>query len=123
MPAKCLKRLGFKFMDTEGGRKFDDGKLPYDLLPPEFLEGTAAVLGFGAQKYSARNWEIGMRWGRPFAALMRHMWAWWRGEDKDPETGFSHLWHAACCIAFLMAYEQRRIGDDDRPKGAGNDQG
>ncbi len=97
------------------GRKDDQGKLPYDLLPPELLEGTAAVLRFGATKYAPRNWERGMAWSRPFAALMRHMWAWWKGDHTDPETGMSHLWHASCCLAFLIAYEQRRIGTDDRP--------
>ena len=97
------------------GRKDDQGKIPYDLLPPELLEGTAAVLRFGATKYAPRNWELGMAWSRPFAALMRHMWAWWKGEKADPETGMSHLWHASCCLAFLIAYEQRKIGADDRP--------
>lgn len=97
------------------GRKDDDGKLPYHLLPPELMEGVAAVLAFGATKYAPRNWELGMAWSRPFSALMRHMWAWWRGETADPETGMSHLWHAGCCLAFLVAYERRRIGVDDRP--------
>jgi len=100
-----------------GGEKFDTDKLRYDLLPPELLEETARVLTFGAEKYSARNWELGMAWSRPFGAMMRHMWAWWGGEDKDPETGYSHLAHAACCIAFLVAYERRGTGTDNRPKG------
>ena len=98
------------------GQKFDSDKLRYELLPPELLEEVARVLTFGAHKYSARNWELGMAWSRPFAALMRHMWAWWRGEEKDPETGYSHLSHAACCIAFLVSYEARNVGTDDRPK-------
>jgi len=98
-----------------GGQKFDSDKLRYDLLPPELLEEVARVLAFGAEKYSARNWELGMQWSRPFGAMMRHMWAWWGGEDKDPETGYSHLAHAACCIAFLVAYERRNAGEDDRP--------
>lgn len=101
------------------GRKDDGGKPRYDLLPPELLEATARVLTFGADKYGDRNWEKGMGWGRCFAALMRHMWAWWRGHNWDPETGMSHLWHAACCLAFLIAYEERCIGTDDRPKDAG----
>jgi hypothetical protein len=95
--------------------KFDEGKPAYHLLPPELLEETARVLEYGAKKYAPRNWEAGMHWSRPFGALMRHMWAWWRGEATDPETGFSHLAHAACCIAFLLAYEARKIGGDDRP--------
>ena len=94
--------------------KFDQDKIPYELLAPEFLEGTATVLGFGADKYGARNWENGMAWGRPFAACMRHMWAWWKGEKLDPESGLPHLHHAACCLMFLIAYEERDIGEDDR---------
>lgn len=109
---------------AEEGRKDDSGKVQMELLPPEFLFATATILTFGAQKYSARNWERGMSWGRVFGALMRHMWAWWGGKgpstrnflfgDLDPETSHSHLWHAACCLAFLIAYEERGSGKDDR---------
>ncbi len=98
------------------GRKDDGGKAPYHLLAPEMLDATAQVLAFGAAKYAPRNWEAGMAWSRPFSALMRHMWAWWRGEKQDAETGMSHLWHASCCLMFLLAYEQRNAGSDDRPK-------
>ena len=97
------------------GRKDDTGKLPYDLLPPELLESVCKVLQFGANKYAPRNWEKGMGWGRVFSALMRHLWSWWRGDAIDPETGFSHLWHAGACLSFLIAYEQRGVGTDDRP--------
>lgn len=109
-----------------GGIKADTGKPRMDLIPPEVLFALATVLGFGAEKYAVRNWELGMSWGRVFGALMRHMWAWWGGQgpttksfafgDLDLETGFSHLWHALCCIAFLVAYEQRGVGEDDRLK-------
>lgn len=97
------------------GRKDDAAKVRYELLPPELLDGVSQILTFGAAKYEDRNWEKGMKWSRVFGALMRHMWAWWGGQHTDPETGKSHLWHAACCIAFLMAYEARKIGEDDRP--------
>lgn len=117
--AEVAKRTGVNDSSlgqlTEGGRKDDQDKLRYDLIPPELLESVADILTFGAKKYGPRNWEKGMTWGRPFAALMRHMWAWWRGEQTDPETGKSHLWHAACCIAFLIAFEARGTGQDDRP--------
>lgn len=97
------------------GVKHDGGKTRYELLPPEALEGIAQVLTFGAGKYGDRNWEAGMKWSRVYGACMRHLWAWWRGEKEDAETGRSHLWHAGCCIAFLIAYEQRSTGEDDRP--------
>ena len=118
----CINRIGTPrevlLAETAApmeGRKDDGDKAPYHLLAPEMLEATALVLGFGAKKYSARNWEKGMHWSRPFGALMRHMWAWWRGEACDPETGYSHLWHASCCLMFLVAYEARNVGSDDRP--------
>lgn len=102
--------------NPDEGVKHDDSKARYDLIPPELLETVARVLTFGATKYGERNWEKGMSWGRVFAALMRHMWVWWRGEARDAETGYSHLWHAACCIAFLITYETRGVGTDDRSK-------
>ena len=98
------------------GLKYDEGKPRLDLIPPELLFAVAVILGFGVTKYAERNWEKGMSWGRVFGALMRHMWKWWRGDKCDEETGKSHLHHAACCIAFLIAYEERGIGEDDRPK-------
>lgn len=97
------------------GVKFDGDKLRYELIPPEYLEGAAEALTFGATKYGARNWEQGMEWGRVFGALLRHLYAWWRGDKGgDPETGLSHLSHAAACLAMLMAYEKRNSGEDDR---------
>lgn len=97
------------------GRKDDVGKARYDLTPPEVEDAIAVVLAYGAAKYGERNWEKGMNWGRPYAALRRHMAAWWGGEACDPETGMSHLHHAAANIAFLIAFEARGTGTDDRP--------
>jgi hypothetical protein len=96
-------------------KKSDTGKARLDLLPPELMLSVSHVLAYGAEKYSERNWELGSKWGRYYAALQRHMLAWWAGEDTDEETGMSHLWHAGCCIAFLIAYESRGVGTDDRP--------
>jgi hypothetical protein len=36
--------------------------------------------------------------------------------DMDEESGLSHLAHAACCIAFLLTYEQTHPELDDREK-------
>lgn len=98
-----------------GGVKFDQGKARYDLLPPEGAKAVATILEFGARKYAARNWEQGMDWSRPFSAMQRHLWAWWEGEKADPDSGYSHLWHAATNLFFLIAYESRSKGKDDRP--------
>lgn len=102
---------------TEAGKKLDEGKLRYDLIPPEALHALVSVLTFGATKYEDRNWEKGIKYSRVFAATMRHLWAWWRGETFDKETGFPHTWHALTNVAFLVTYHERRKEFDDRPYG------
>lgn len=111
---------------TLSGTKYDGGKVRIDLIPAPFLFAVATILTFGAQKYGDYNWAQGLKWSRVFAALMRHLWSWWGGQgptgtnfvfgNTDDETKHSHLWHAACCIVFLVCYEEWKIGEDDRQK-------
>lgn len=116
LAAKCSSAIPNSDDSSPKALKYDQDKPRYDLVPPEALDGLAKVLTFGAKKYADRNWELGMDWGRVYAALQRHILAWWSGQSRDPETGLSHLHHAACCIAFLQTYEARDIGEDTRPK-------
>jgi hypothetical protein len=74
------------------------------------------VLAFGAQKYAEHNWRNGFAWSRPLSAAMRHITAFNAGEDTDPESGLSHLAHAACCIMFLLEFEKTHPHLDDRYK-------
>lgn len=104
-------------MQLKEGTKFDEGKLRYELVPPEALEALVSVLTAGAVKYDARNWERGIAYSRVFGALHRHLWAWWAGQSIDSESNFSHLWHALCCLGFLVTYEMRGMHEfDDRPR-------
>lgn len=100
---------------TELGQKFDSGKPTFDLLPDDALAGIQKVLEFGAHKYAERNWEYGFNWRRAWNACLRHLWAWMRREDVDPESGLPTLWHAGCEILFLIAFQIRCRGCDDRP--------
>lgn len=97
-----------------GGHKDDSGKEPVDLIDPEFLLEVAATLRLGAEKYAPFNWMKGMKWSRPLAALFRHLFAWMRGEEHDPETGLSHLAHVAVNVMFLMNFQRNGLGEDDR---------
>lgn len=104
--------------DSTTGVKFDDGKPDLSLLPPEALTEIAKVLTFGAKKYAAHNWRKGFKWTRVFASTLRHLFAWLRGEDLDPETGLSHLAHAGCNVLFLLTFVLTKTGEDDRYKPA-----
>jgi hypothetical protein len=101
------------------GVKFDHGKTRYDLFTYEALDQIGQVLAYGTAKYADRNWEKGIPYGRVFAAIMRHLWAWWGGEKNDPETGLNHLAHAGCNIVFLLTFEKRNMAGewDERNKG------
>lgn len=92
------------------GVKFDDGKLRYDLIHPEFLEGMATVLTQGAEKYDDENYKkVPNPQNRYYAAAMRHLEAFRMGEDYDFESGESHLVHAAVNIMFLHWFECEEI--------------
>ncbi len=69
------------------GKKFDEGKLRMDLIPPEAIKGLAKVLTYGADKYGEKNWLNGLSYSRVYAAIQRHLWAFWEGEDNDDESG------------------------------------
>lgn len=97
-----------------GAIKDDDGKLPLELLPFDALEAIADVLKFGASKYVENNWRGGFKYSRIYGALLRHVIKWWRGEDKDPESGLSHLAHAGCCVLFLIHFTLTGTGTDNR---------
>lgn len=99
------------------GNKKDQAKTRLDLLPPRPLVEIGEVLTFGAEKYEPWNWSKGIAFSRLFAAMLRHLFAWWAGQDKDPETGLSHLAHAGCCLLFMMDLRHSQPGCDDRPNG------
>lgn len=96
------------------GIKADDGKPRFDLLPWPALAACQRVFEHGGRKYAAWNYARGMAWLRLWNAAMRHLTAWALGEDNDPETGESHLTHAACSVLMLLTLVTLKRGKDDR---------
>jgi hypothetical protein len=99
--------------------KHDGGKRQWDLLPIDSVEEIIKVLEFGAGKYAAHNWSSngGFKYSRVFNALIRHLFAFMRGEDNDKETGLSHLAHAGCNVLFLLHFvlhKDKFTTNDDR---------
>jgi hypothetical protein len=96
------------------GKKFDEGKPQLGLVTRTLIWGIGTIMTMGVSKYGRDNWRGGMAWSRPYDALLRHLTAWWDGENKDAESGHSHLWHAAAELMFLIEYEAKKLGQDDR---------
>lgn len=101
------------------GKKYDQGKLRYDLLPTDSLKELVKVFTYGVEKYDDRNWEKGMEWGRIYGAIQRHLNAFWSGEEINQEDGkLSHLAQAAWGCLILESYRLRKIGTDTRERNA-----
>jgi hypothetical protein len=82
----------------------------FRLLEDEPLRLLARHYGVGARKYEDDNWRKGYDWRLSFAALNRHLWQWWAGEEIDQETGSYHLvaviWHALTLDEFTRIASQ-----------------
>lgn len=92
-----------------------EGKIQYDKLPLKVLEGDAFVHASGAAKYGERNWRIDKILTSTYeGAIMRHFIAWANGEDKDPDSGWSHLYHIRACCAVILDADMFDCLIDDR---------
>lgn len=93
-------------MSNGTGQKYDSGKLLFSLLTRGLaapLRAVAAVLTYGAIKYSPGGWrDVPDARRRYEDALDRHLNAWKMGEQFDEESGLHHLAHAACNTLFLL---------------------
>lgn len=119
MSNEHLKGLQNAFMNPNANisaTKHDGGKEDMSLLSTIAIKELTQVLDFGKRKYASHNWRKGMQWTRLSSAALRHIFAWIGGEDKDPESGLSHLAHAMCCLMFLLEYKTTRASLDDRYK-------
>jgi Domain of unknown function (DUF5664) len=97
-----------------GGVKHDSGKPDFTYISYELLEQIALVREFGAKKYSRDNWKLGFKVTRSLAAVLRHIFLFLRGETLDPESGLSHLAHAACGLEHAIYDMAKHPENDDR---------
>lgn len=86
--------------------KHDTGKPRPGLIPPGFLLDVAAVMAHGAAVYGDRNYRDCPDPERYIDAAFRHLLAYHAGETHDPDTGLSHLAHAACCLGIRWELER-----------------
>lgn len=100
---------------TEFGLK----KPPLNLIPPIALVEESKAFGNGAEKYGPFNWrEKTVSVSIYVAAAMRHLLAYWDGEDLAQDSKVHHLAHARACLAILLdAGSLGKLNDDRPPKG------
>lgn len=115
-------------MNKKIGRRYNKGKLRYELISSIALEEIAKVYTNGAEKYTIRdennniiedganNWRNGLYWMDCIASAKRHIENFVKGIDIDNETNTLHLanacWNLMTIIDFYKTFPQ----GDDRPK-------
>lgn len=55
----------------------------FDLIPVGPLTELARHYGKGARKYAPHQWRQGYEWSKSYSAIMRHLNAFWAGQDYD----------------------------------------
>jgi hypothetical protein len=102
--------------DTNPKDIIGTSKAPLSCVPiPVLIEMGLGMLE-GASKYGRHNWRrAGIRNSVYFDAAIRHLFAWWEGEDNDPDSGLSHITKALCTLAVLRDAQMAGMVTDDRP--------
>lgn len=115
-------------MRESKARRYNEGKLRYELVPDRAYRKLVEVYTKGAAKYTtyddngyvlddgANNWRKGQSWMKAMASVERHIAAWKRGEDFDPDPamGTYHLANAAWGLFMLLEFYHIHPYGDDR---------
>jgi len=91
-------------------------KVSITKLPAVAMLHGAAAMADGAAKYGPFNWR-----DKPVVAsiyvdaCLRHLDAWFDGEEEAADSQVHHLGHAIGCLAILLDAQETRNLIDDRP--------
>lgn len=105
------KCIGVEFAESDSQTaKADYGKEELTLVPRRIIHDICAIRMYGNKKYpegGPDNWKQ-VEIERYRNATFRHFLAYLDDpQGKDKESGFPHLWHLACNIAFLCEMEDK----------------
>jgi len=110
------------------GRRYNKGKLRYELISNVALKEIAKIYTAGAEKYTIRdddgniisdgsnNWRNGLSWMDCIASTKRHIEKFIEGIDIDEETNTLHLGNACWNLMTIIDYYKSFPQGDDRPK-------
>ncbi len=91
-------------------------KVPFSTVPMPVIAEVGLAMLEGARKYGRHNYrDGGVLASVYFDAALRHLTAWWEGEDLDPESGLSHITKAIASLVVLRDAMRQGVLVDDRP--------
>lgn len=102
--------------DTNPKDAVGSRKVPMSVVPPVVLAEVAVGMVDGARKYGRFNYRVaGVRGTVYYDAAMRHLMAWYEGQDIDPDSGLSHITKAITSLVVLRDSMIQGNWNDDRP--------
>lgn len=103
--------------ETNPKEAYGDRKPPFSCLPvPPLLEAGLGMLEGHLKGYRRHNYRVsGVRVSTYYDAVLRHLTAFWEGEDIDSDSGLPHLAKAICCLLVLRDAQMLGKAKDDRP--------
>lgn len=94
-------------------------KARISLVPATSVIYQALAMENGADKYGPYNWrDNAVRADIYVDAAMRHLFAWFNGEEEASDSGVHHLGHALSCIGIIIDAIETGNLIDNRPKPA-----
>ena len=95
--------------DTGAQRDSGEGKSRMSLVPHKALNDVMQRYLAGAEAYGENNWKKGMNNSVLYDSAMRHMMAYWTGDESEDHLGAA-LWN----IMGLIDNQDTRPEMDDR---------
>lgn len=96
------------------GDRFNQGKLKWSLVCYKSLEPMVEVLMFGAIKYAPHNWKKGLLYTEICESMLRHIYNFLDGRNRDKESRLLEVGHIMCNALFLSFMYLFRPDLDDR---------
>ena len=99
--------------------RYDTGKpeMMYLMTFPNAIREFTKVCTYGGNKYDVGNYLKGAKYTQYVNCGLRHLFAWWGGEERDPESKCLHLahfvWNALCLCE--MAITRKDLDDRFTP--------
>ena len=95
--------------DTGAQRDSGEGKSRMSLVPHKALNDVMQRYLAGAEAYGENNWKLGMKNSVLYDSTMRHLMAFWTGDESEDHLGAA-LWN----IMGLIDNVDKRSDMDDR---------
>jgi Domain of unknown function (DUF5664) len=91
-------------------------KAPMSAVPANVIAELGVAMLEGACKYGRHNYRhAGVRASVYYDGTLRHLMAWWEGEDHDSDSGMSHVTKAIASLVVLRDAMMNGKATDDRP--------